>query len=292
MDLFWRYQVKNRTHLKLIILGILLIPVDAYAATVSRITTFSDGSILTASQLNAEFDNVVDNMNALTNDNISTSAAISPSKISSAIKGSGLTRNASTGALSVTVDGTSIQISSDTLIVKDAGITGAKLSPAIVDDSSIELNSNILQVKDDGITTDKILDANVTREKMESVGQQISGSSGVFNITNTSFVDVTNLSVSLTTNGRPVMLLIVPAAAAANCNVYTNTSSSISFRALRDATDLGQFFYEVSPGSQGCSMIWFDTPAAGTYTYKIQARKSGSGAGGLLNTAKLIAYEL
>lgn len=135
--------MKRRTQFKLIILGILLIPVVAYAATVSRVTTFSDGSILTAAQLNAEFDNVVDNMNALTNDNISTSAAISPAKISSAIKGSSITRNASTGALSVNVDDSSIEISSDALQLKDAGIATAKIADNAVTRAKIAVIDQI-----------------------------------------------------------------------------------------------------------------------------------------------------
>ena len=54
------------------------------------------------------------------------------------------------------------------------------------------------------VTTGKIAANAVTRAKMEAVGQQISSSSGVFATSSTSFVDVTNLSVSITVTGRPV----------------------------------------------------------------------------------------
>ena len=46
------------------------------AATVSRVTTWSDGQVLTAATLNGEFDNIVTNINNLNEDNISSSATI------------------------------------------------------------------------------------------------------------------------------------------------------------------------------------------------------------------------
>lgn len=51
-------------------------------ATISRVTTWSDGQTLTASALNGEFNNIVNDYNGgITNANISASAAIATSKI-------------------------------------------------------------------------------------------------------------------------------------------------------------------------------------------------------------------
>ena len=70
------------------------------AATATRVFTFSDGSILTAAQLNNEFDNIISTLNNIDEDNISTSAAILPGNIDSTIAGTGVTVDGS-GVLSV-----------------------------------------------------------------------------------------------------------------------------------------------------------------------------------------------
>src|SRR6188768_2211676 len=110
----------NVTH-KVILFGVLL-SLTASAAVVSRVTTFTDGSVLFASDLNAEFNNLVDGVNNINNDNIIAGAAIAPSKISSSIAGSGLSRDGSSGVLTVNVDGSTIEIGGSGLQVKDGGI--------------------------------------------------------------------------------------------------------------------------------------------------------------------------
>lgn len=57
-------------------------PNRTYQAIISRVTTWSDGQTLTASALNGEFNNILNDYNGgITNANISPTAAISPSKI-------------------------------------------------------------------------------------------------------------------------------------------------------------------------------------------------------------------
>ena len=94
----------------------------AHSAVCSRTITFSDGSVLTAAQLNDEFNAAIGCINSIDDNNISTNASISASKISSSIAGDGLVRNPSTGILSANVDGTTIEISSDIIRVKDSGM--------------------------------------------------------------------------------------------------------------------------------------------------------------------------
>lgn len=149
--------MKTNISRKLIILGLLLFTVVATAATISRVKTFSDGEILTASDLNAEFDNVVDGVNSISNDNIASNAAISPAKISSAIKGSGLTRNGTSGALSVNVDNVGVEISGDNIQLKDLGVTTGKIN-------------------DLAVTTGKIAANAVTRAKVAVIDQIPAGS--------------------------------------------------------------------------------------------------------------------
>lgn len=114
---------------------LLLVPVGASAALISRVYTFSDGNVLFADQLNTELNNLVNGVNSINNDNLATNANISASKISASIAGSGLTRNGTTGVLSVVPDNSTIEISANALQVKDAGITAAKLAPDVTANS-------------------------------------------------------------------------------------------------------------------------------------------------------------
>lgn len=292
---------------KLTLGGLALVSLVAYADTISRIHTFSDGDILTAEHLNTEFDNVVDGVNSITNDNISSSAAISPAKISSAIAGSGITRNATTGQLTPTTDGTSITV----------GGSGLEVVP---DDSTLELDSGGLRVKDDGITTaklddlavttGKINDLAVTQAKRAALGQQISSSSGIFSTTSLSYSDVTNLSVTITTTGRPVYIGLVSDGSGGTNGcalkaIGSGGQGTADFRIKQDATEIAQASLQVTATGSAtetaainvvpCSSLsHIYVPSAGTYVYTVQA-KINSGvapdAAGV-SFAKLVAYEL
>lgn len=117
--------------MRILVLLSLLLSTQASAALCSRVYNFTDGSILTASQLNTEYNAIINCVNGIDNANITTSAGISPIKISSTIDGDGITRNGTTGALSVSVDNSTIEISGDAIQVKDLGITYAKLAAAL-----------------------------------------------------------------------------------------------------------------------------------------------------------------
>lgn len=131
----------------------------AHGATCSRTLTFVDGAILTAAQLNAEFNAITNCSNSLNDANIASLASIDPSKISSTIAGDGLSRNGTTGVLSVGVDGSTVEITSDTLNVKDSGITTAKLATNAV---------TTAKITDSNVTTAKVNDAAITLAKLAS----------------------------------------------------------------------------------------------------------------------------
>lgn len=80
--------------------------------------------------------------------------AVTEAKLHTSVAGAGLAGGNGT-ALSVNVDASTIEINSDTLRVKDAGITGAKLATSVADASTIEVNSSALRLKDAGITSAK-----------------------------------------------------------------------------------------------------------------------------------------
>lgn len=138
-----------------------------------------------------------------------------------------------------------------------------------------------------------------------SLGQQISSSCGTFSTTSTSYVDVTNLTVTITTTGRPVYVGLISDGTGTNLAMLSTantsgTSTEANFKILRDAVDVA--FYRLSnlspTGSiamrvpSSCLMI-IDVVAAGTYVYKVQALSTSGGTMTTsLHTSKLIAYEL
>lgn len=108
-------------------------------------------------------------------------------KLNSDVAGAGLA--SASGVLSVNVDGSTIEISSDTLRLKDAGITTAKIgllqvtgatiaaatitadkfAPGAVSGASLDDGAVIaVKIATDAVTTIKILNGNVTADKLAS----------------------------------------------------------------------------------------------------------------------------
>ncbi len=175
-------SLRNRWSIGLVVgfmLGATFLPPDSLAALLSRIYTFTDGSVLTASQLNTEFNNIVDGANALSDANISTGAAISPAKISSTIAGAGITRNASTGVLSVVTDNSTLEFSGLTARVKDSGITTAKINDLAVTTGKINdlavttgkiaaLAITTAKIADGAVASTQILNSTITSDDLAS----------------------------------------------------------------------------------------------------------------------------
>lgn len=130
----------------------------------------------------------------------------------------------------------------------------------------------------------------------------LSLSSGGFTSTSGSPADVTNLSVSLTTTGRPVMVFLQGDGAGATTSMgltSSNFGASFNIYLIRGASQLD--FISVSNTITGSTAVtwtvppssyrFVDFPAAGTYTYKIQTSVGTSDTVSFTNV-KLIAYEL
>lgn len=137
----------------------------------------------------------------------------------------------------------------------------------------------------------------ITVGSLPTFNEVISSSSGSYSTTSGTPVDVTNLSVTITTNGRPVEISLVSDGDTTSsgttlehyCSVYGAGSANMYINLLRGGT----FIDSVATAAVNtpCSSVRFrDAPSAGTYTYKIQVFMV-SGTGGV-TYAKLWAHEL
>lgn len=135
-------------------------------------------------------------------------------------------------------------------------------------------------------------------------GVAISSSSGSFSTTSASFVDVTNLSVTITTTGRPIRLELIADSSTSAASVQSvdasATSTNSSFRFLRGTTSIAVHAIQISFSSVPSSTIidlipssiinHVDFIAAGTYTYKLQVNSTSASC--RVFNSKLVAYEL
>lgn len=139
---------------------IALLSTTANAAICSRTMTFVDGAVLSAAQLNAEFNSITNCANSLDDANIISSANILPEKIDATIisTNGGISRDIN-GRLSINADGTST--------VLTGGVV--KVGPLGVDVSMLAADSvSTAKIQNDAVTTAKILDGSVTQEKLAS----------------------------------------------------------------------------------------------------------------------------
>lgn len=207
--------------------------------------------------------------------------------------------------------GKGVQIPSGGLA--DNSISTAKIQNAAVSGVKI-LDAAVVTAKiaDANVTTAKIADAAVTQAKRAALGHQISSDIN-FSTSSTTFVDVTNATISITTTGRPVYLGLIPGSNAATGSPsilqLTKPSPTVGsfvqsqIKALRGTTSVYVEEFTLVPGLDvtntfeitarlPASAVWFiDMPSAGAYTYKLQAL-CNSITDFQINNCKLIAYEL
>ncbi len=128
-------------------------------------------------------------------------------------------------------------------------------------------------------------------------GIAISTACGIFQTTSTTYTDVTNLTVTLTTAGRPVMLsLIADGSHAAYWGPASGTAAQYAqFGYHRGASAIGEYLTQSAPNTTLLSVAapsFVDIIAAGTWTYKVRLQSSNVGATVGMNFYKLVAYEL
>jgi hypothetical protein len=123
--------------------------------------------------------------------------------------------------------------------VTSAKIVDGTIVTADLADSSV----TSAKIVDGTIATADIADGAITQAKRAALGQQISASSDTFSTGSATYVAVTNLSVSITTTGRPVILFLQPDGSA-NLSLFGPFISGSgqpvgAFEYLRGSTELG-----------------------------------------------------
>lgn len=164
-----------------------------------------------------------------------------------------------------------------------------------VDNSTIQLQLNSLSVKDRGITT----------AKLSQVVPSTSQSCGLFSTTSTSYVDVTNLSVTLTTSGRPIAFLLQNDGTNTNSRIQTDNQGSgqtplMSIQVLRNTTRVYECQFGMATNDTTQILVLppsvygvdFGPLASSAYTYKVQIASNFSNKTAFMVNVALFAYEI
>ena len=165
---------------------------------------------------------------------------------------------------------------------------------------TIPSNTSFVTIDTSGNITGSVPTANgITRSNLAAVGQIISSSSGSFSHGgNTSEVNVTNLSVTLHTTGRPVIILITGAGSAPASIAMQGTGSG-QFAVLNIRNSGGLIFstqFLANPSGAAtffpATIMQMDTPTAGTQEYVVSVQNNNTNSTIAVTDCQLVAYEL
>jgi len=299
-------------------------------AVFTRVKTWVSNEVLTASDLNGEFNNLLNNTipesiedystNVSTMQTTADPGGVGTESLATTLAGE-ITRlrykikqimngaqwySTPVGSLSTggITDSTLASNSVTTVKILDLAVTQPKLAVNAVDTGNI-VNSSVTTAKiaDLNVTTAKLAANNVTRAKLEAVGQQVSASSGSAATTSGTYAAVTNLAVTITTTGRPVVVCLIGVDSASSTLSATNNAGSEASMGVRIQRDGTTDVFEttvyikatgatdvVGINSPGC-IFHIDVVGAGTYSYATQFRVVTGSAGGI-NNCRMLAYEL
>lgn len=168
--------------------------------------------------------------------------------------------------------------------------TSGNMSYAAVDGTTILNGSGTVSA---GVMQTANYAANsVTRPKLVAVGQQISSSSGLFSTASATYVSVTNMNVTITTTGRPVVLAILPPGGGSSA--FFTSDGAIKIAINNGSSNIAEWALQPAPTGTWIlpGSLWFlDVPGASTITYTVKALLT-SGTFCNVDNCKLAAYEL
>ena len=216
------------------------------------------------------------------------------------------------------VDNSTIITSGDTIEVAPGGITATQIASMTITAAQIAnqtitaaqiANSTItdVQIASGTIGGDKLQNATITNTQIaantvtisnlesKAAGSAagagniaLSNSTGTFATTSTSFVLITNLSISLTTVGSPVFIAFVPDGSTNQSEVFSSNNAAFELR--RNGTNIASWGLGASNGTP-VSLNAIDVVGAGTYVYALFGAVVSSGTL-TVDYSRLMAYEL
>jgi len=144
-----------------------------------------------------------------------------------------------------------------------------------------------------GLTTSNLsASAGILKTQIQSVGQQISTTCGNFSSASGSYVDVTNLTVTITTSGRPVMLILQSDGNGSNPSLIQSTAVFSTLAYIRDGSIVGSYSFGTGSNVFPGIPVFFDyTATAATHTYKIQGKTAAGVNSFIVANYILVAYE-
>jgi hypothetical protein len=164
------------------------------------------------------------------------------------------------------------------------------------------------QITDNAVTTVKIPNAAVTPEKLTALNYAQSSVISSFTLSDSSAYFTTGMSLSLTTNGRPVFMSFINDGTRSgffrsnNSVNATSISDTFQIEIRRNGTVISNSQPSINANLVGSSNIQlqvspgsfshFDPVSAGTYTYEVFARISSNASPLLINNVIFYAYEL
>lgn len=198
--------------------------------------------------------------------------------------------------------------------------TSGNISSSVaVDNATLQVAANVLKVKAAGITstqlaansvgTSQIIDANVTNAKLAAANKSTSSNNPSGGITSTTLVDVGNLTVTLTTVGRPVFLAIqngltaIPGSSSIRLSATTTAQTLGMYLAfLRDGTVITVIQTAITFNATSASWVYavpygafhfIDTGAsAASHTYKVQVAVTTGVTCTIDGIFNLLGYEM
>lgn len=270
-------------------------------AIFTRVKSWVSNEVLTASDLNGEFNNLLTNTKPESIEDYSVDATTMRLTADPGTVGSESLAASLAGELERIRFAIKRIVGGAQWYSAPAYDLGTAIQTADIDNLAV----TTAKINDLAVTTGKIADGAVTQAKRASLGQQVSSSCSNYTSAATSNTDVTNLSISITTTGRPVFVGLISDGSGNISNILINPTAGTTvirtfFLFVRDASTVSEqelgHVVNTSGSTQAIrapvSSLWhIETPAAGTYTYKLQIRNAADTGVGV-NYAKLIAYEL
>jgi hypothetical protein len=140
------------------------------------------------------------------------------------------------------------------------------------------------------ISTNQIADGAVTKAKLATVLSQ-SSSCGSFSTSSVSFVDVTNLSVTITTVGHPVVIEVIPDEYNDSSIFNNNTTGGWRAAIVDGSNELCAIVSQAAGKIPSTTLRTIAVLSPGTHTLKIKVSVLNVGTV-FLYSSKLVAYEL